>query len=137
MDSVIFAIKAELHRIATIARTKSALRVISPITIYKAIMEAAQPKCVHSSLDEVMVCPWTLNDIMLGGRCTTQPKSEFPHIALVANSFLYQNIVLGIVKHCVLQRGSCCFPCLAKQAGTLKAMGVCGTSKSLIHVTKA
>ena len=137
MDSVVFHIKAELHRIATIARTKSVLRVISPINIYKAIMEALQPKCVRNSLDEVMVCPWTLNDIMLGGRAKAQPETEFPHIDLVANSFLNQNIVLDIVGECVLQRGNCCFPCLAKKAGTLKTMGVCGTSKSLKYVTMA
>ena len=137
VDSVVFHIKAELHRIATIARTKSVLRVISPITIYKAIMEAAQPKCFHNALEEVMVCPWTLNDIILGGTAMTQPETEFPHIALVANSFLNQNIVLGIVKECVLQRGNCCFPCLAKKAGTLKTMGICGTSKSLKHLTMA
>lgn len=57
VDSVVFHIKAELHRIATIARTKSVLRVISPISIYKTIIKAPQPKCVHNSLNEVIVYP--------------------------------------------------------------------------------
>jgi hypothetical protein len=126
LESVIFSNKGELHRIATIVRTKSSLRFISPLEIYKTVMEAARPECVHASVSEVMVCPWTLDDLILGWKGhTSPPMVGVPHIALVADSFRKQNIAIGLANGCVLQSGRCCFACLAKEAGTLNILGIC------------
>ncbi|KAK2839350.1 hypothetical protein FQN49_006227 [Arthroderma sp. PD_2] len=128
LESVIFSNVGKLYRIATIVRTKSALRLISPLGIYKAMIEAARPRCVHGSIEEVTVCPWTLNDLILGWDSHNRPTPGFPHIAMVANSFIKQNIAIGLTGECALQSGSCCFSCLAKKAGMLNIIGICGMS---------
>ncbi|KAL8758723.1 MAG: hypothetical protein Q9184_003843, partial [Pyrenodesmia sp. 2 TL-2023] len=97
LESVVFHVKYKLHRIALRARTKSALRLISPSGIYRSMMYGEQPHCNHESVDETMVYPWTLNDIMLGYDRIRPLKAGLPHIALTADSYLKQNIVIGIV----------------------------------------
>ncbi|KAL9097056.1 MAG: hypothetical protein Q9165_001020 [Trypethelium subeluteriae] len=127
LESVIFSNTEELYRIGTIVKTKSALRLISPLEIYKTVMEAARPQCAHESVEEVTICPWSLNDMMLGWAGHRPPKAGAPHIGLVANSFVKQNVAIGLAGQCVLQGGDCCFACLAQKAETLNVMGICGS----------
>lgn len=127
-EGVVFSSKGDLYRHMTVVRTSKCIRALNPLRIYRGAMLARRPTCNH--LSEALganVHPWTLNDVIKCWNSWKTPDGDGPHVALLEDSPVKQNVAIGFSTRCVVQTGQCCFPCLAQSAKNHNLCGVwCG-----------
>ncbi|KAF2195733.1 hypothetical protein K469DRAFT_699341 [Zopfia rhizophila CBS 207.26] len=132
VQGFVYANTADLYQLMWIAQTSKALRIFNPIEIYQGAMLAIRPPgCSHAESDVQVAYSWLINDILLGWNLSNtlaDLPGNYPHVAMLANSPLKQNIALGCATYnCVLQGGDCCFCCLAQTAQREGCVGIwCG-----------
>lgn len=125
IEGVVFSSKGDLYRHMTVVRTSKCIRAVNPLRIYRGAMLAQRPTCNHlSEASGVNVHPWTLNNVIKGWNSWKIPDGEGPHVALLEDSRVKQNVAIGFATRCVLSTGQCCFACLAQAAGNHNLCGV-------------
>jgi hypothetical protein len=129
IETAIFSNTGDLYRIISMVRTNSALRILNPLDVYRGAILAVRPICTHDTVDEAVIHPWMLNDILLGWNSSKTPDGEHAHIALLENSRTKQNVAIGFAaQRSVLQGRNCCFRCLANTTKEKGFYGIsCGT----------
>jgi hypothetical protein len=125
----IFPADGLTYRLMMIITTNNAMCALNPTDVYHAAMLAVRPTCSHEIATAMTIYPWSLDTII---QCWTRHgdlAGEWPHVALIGDSVLKQNIVLGFARsRCVMQNRQCCFSCLVKEAKERNLVGIwCGS----------
>ncbi len=134
MISSVISSDGLIHRLMTLARTNSSMRIIDLGEIYRGAMLARPVSCAHAT-DSVVVDahPWFIDDIVQGWdrRCLLNSGKEHPHVAISCNDPVRANIVIGLHRgDCVIQDSQCCLSCLVDNARAYNAVAVCTQMKN-------